>query len=54
MSRNRNTDVAYRIIVLAVLAALVAGGLVLRAEAPCSWFSLVPAKDVPARCLMHR
>lgn len=33
---------------------LVVGGVWVRAEAPCSWFSLVSAKDVPARCLMHR
>jgi hypothetical protein len=51
---SRNTDSAFKVLVGIVLAALLAGGLVLRAEAPCSWFNLVPAKDVPARCLMDR
>lgn len=43
-------------IVVAVIAILILGlvlGLTLfvRAKAPCSWLNLLPAKDVPGRCL---
>jgi hypothetical protein len=51
---SRRTDSVTGLVFGVAIAVIVAGSLVFRAEAPCSWFGLVPAKDVPARCLMHR
>lgn len=54
MSRRRRTDSIAGMLAGLALAVLVLGSLWVQAEAPCSWFGLTPAKDVPARCLMHR
>jgi hypothetical protein len=51
---SRRTDSITGLLFGLAIAVLVAGSLVFRAEAPCSWFGLAPVKEVPARCLMHR
>jgi hypothetical protein len=38
----------------AVLVAFIAFGMWARFAGPCYLFDYTPAKDVPARCLMHR
>ncbi|MFE9525195.1 hypothetical protein [Streptomyces sp. NPDC006631] len=54
MSNRRRSDSIVGMLAGLALAVFVIGALWIRAEAPCSWFGLTPAKDVPARCLMNR
>jgi hypothetical protein len=49
---SRKTDSVIGLLFGIAVAVLVAGSLVFRAEAPCSWFGWAPVKEVPARCLM--
>jgi hypothetical protein len=50
---SRRTDSITGLLFGLAIAVIVAGSLVFRAEAPCSWFGMAPVKEVPARCLMH-
>jgi hypothetical protein len=47
----RKGDEAIAFLLALLVAALIVGGIYVRAKAPCSALGWMPAKDVPARCL---
>jgi hypothetical protein len=52
MRRNGKRDLVVDVVLVLSLIAVIGLGIWLRAAAPCSLWSMAPAKDMPGRCVM--
>lgn len=51
---RRGGEEAAAFLLALLVIALIVGSIYVHAKAPCSSLGWLPAKDVPARCLMGR
>jgi hypothetical protein len=54
MAKRRDTSLIEALCLFVAIVLMIGGSIWVYTAAPCSLLGSMPAKNVPARCLMHR